>query len=85
MYSKYTKAEGVATEREGEKREKSTLTAVHSCHRPRIPFGYVRIERRCVTKHCKRGCNKEKKDRPTTNNKKGTKHKITTCVRIVIR
>ena len=50
----------------------STLTARHSCHRPRIPFRHVLIERRCVIKHCKRGCNKEKKDQPITNNKKGT-------------
>ena len=42
----------------------STLTAFHSCHRPRIPFGHVLIERRCTIKHCKRGCNKEK-ERPT--------------------
>jgi len=39
-YSKDTTAEGVATERE------STLTAIHRCHRPRIPIGHVRIERR---------------------------------------
>ena len=50
----------------------STLTVIHICHRPRIPFGHVLIERRCAIKHCKRGCNKEKKDQPTTNNKKGT-------------
>jgi hypothetical protein len=50
----------------------STLTAIHTCHRPRIPFGHVLIERRCVYKHCKRGCRKEKKNQPTTNNKKGT-------------
>jgi len=67
-YSKHTTKEGVATERERE----STLTAIHSCHRPRIPFGHVLIERRCVSKHCNRGCNKEKRDQPTTNNKKGT-------------
>jgi hypothetical protein len=42
----------------------STLTALHSCHRTRIPFGHVLIERRCLIKHCKRGCNKEKKDQP---------------------
>jgi len=38
-----------------------TLTANHICHRTRIPFGHVLIERRCVSKHCKRGCKKEKK------------------------
>ena len=65
-------------EREGE----STLTGIHSCHRRRIPFGHVLIERRCVHKHCKRRCNKEKKDQHTTNNKeeyrfKNTQTKIT--------
>ena len=50
----------------------STLTVLHICHRPRIPFRHVLIERRCGLKHCKRGCNKEKKDQPTTNHKKGT-------------
>ena len=40
----------------------STLTLIHICHRPRIPFGHVLIEHRCVIKHCTRGCNKEKKD-----------------------
>ena len=52
---------------------KSTLTAIHSCHRPRIPVGHVLIERRCVTKHCKRGCNKEK-ERPSHHKqqKRGT-------------
>ena len=49
----------------------STLTFSHSCHRPRIPFGHVLIERTCGLKHCKRGCNKEKKrHQPTTNNNK---------------
>ena len=50
----------------------STLTGLHSCHRPRIPFRHVLIELRCARKHCKRGCNKEK-ERPTqtTNSKKG--------------
>ena len=57
--SKYTTTEGMATERGRE----STLTARHSCHRPRIPFRHVLIERRCARKHCKRGCNKEK-ERP---------------------
>ena len=50
----------------------STLTGKHSCHCPRIPVGHVLIELRCARKHCKKGCNKEKKDQPTTNNKKGT-------------
>ena len=69
VYSKDTTAEGVATERGRE----STLTVCHTCHRPRIPFGHVLIERRCLNKHCKRGCNKEKKGpthQPTTNNNK---------------
>ena len=48
-YSKTT-TEGVAIERERE----STLTVYHSCHRTRIPFGHVRIERWCDSKHCKR-------------------------------
>ena len=66
----------------------STLTAIHSCHRPRIPFGHVLIERRCAIKHCKRGCNKEKKDQThhTNNNNKVPfqkhKTKITKRVRI---
>jgi len=55
----------------------STLTVMHIYHCPRIPFGHVRIELRCVLKHCKRGCNKENKDQPTTNNKKGTVSKNT--------
>jgi hypothetical protein len=67
----------------------STLTVCHICHRPRTPFGHVLIERRCGFKHCKTGCNKEKKDQPTTNNNKryqsNTKTKITKRVRIVIR
>jgi hypothetical protein len=50
-----------------------TLTVIHPCHRTRIPFGHVLIERRCVIKHCMRGCNKEKKDQPTTNNNKDIK------------
>jgi len=52
----------------------STLTVIHSCHRPRIPGGHVLIERNCVIKHCKKkeGCNKEKKDQThhTNNNNK---------------
>jgi hypothetical protein len=75
IYSKCTTAEVAATERERE----STLTVIHSCHRPRIPFGHVLIERSCFIKHCKRGCNKERKDQPSTNNNKRApfqKHKI---------
>jgi len=60
------------TERERE----STLTPSHICHRPRIPLRHVLVEVGCGSKHCKRGCNKEKKDQPTTNNKKGTVSKI---------
>ena len=68
VYSKDTTAEAVATVR-----KVSTLTLIHSCHRPRIPFGHVLIERRCLIKHCKkRGCNKEKKYQPTRTHKKGT-------------
>ena len=40
------------------------LTVMHICHRPRIPVGHVLIEHRCASKHCKRGCHKEK-ERPT--------------------
>jgi hypothetical protein len=74
--------EGVATERE------STLTEIHPCHRPRIPFGHVLIELLCVTKHCRVQQNKE---RPTHHKQqkryrfKKHKNKITTRVRIVIR
>ena len=51
----------------------STLTFIHVCHRPRIPFGHVLIERMCFIKHCKReGAAKKRKDQPTTNNKKDT-------------
>ena len=66
----------------------STLTAIHICHRPRIPFGHVLIEHRCGHKHCKKreGCNKEKKDQThhTNNNNKvpfqtTTKNKNNTC------
>ena len=54
----YTSTEGVATERERE----YTLTLIHICHRPRIPFGHVLIERMCFFKHWKReGCNKRQK------------------------
>ena len=41
-----------------------TLTAFHSCHRPRIPFRHVLIEHRCASKHCKSGCH-QRKERPT--------------------
>jgi hypothetical protein len=63
----------------------STLTVIHSCHRPRIPVGHVLIERRCVPKHCKkRGCNKEE-ERPTHHKQqkeyrfKNTKQNNKTC------
>jgi len=57
-YSKKTTAEeGVATEREIE----STLTRLHTCHRARIPFGHVLIERICGSKHCRR---KEREKNP---------------------
>ena len=51
--------------REGE-REYSSLTHVHICHRPRIPFRHVLIERSCAKKHCKKrekGA-KQRKERP---------------------
>jgi hypothetical protein len=83
VYSKYTSTEGVATER-GRERE-STLTVFHSCHRARIPFGQVRIERRCITKHCKQRV-PLRKERPTHHKQqkryrfKNTKIKIAkTC------
>jgi hypothetical protein len=45
-----------------ERVRESTLTVIHTCHRPRIPFRHVLIELRCAYKHCQRGgCNKEKK------------------------
>jgi hypothetical protein len=47
-------------QRKATERGESTLTAFHTCHRPRIPGGHVLVERRCGSKHCKRGCNKEK-------------------------
>ena len=69
----------------------STLTAPHTCHRPRIPFGHILIERRCLIKHCKReGCN-SKKERPNHHKQQkecrfnNTKSKRTKRVRIVIR
>jgi hypothetical protein len=49
---------------------KSTLTALHNCHRPRIPFGHVVIEHRRPIKHCKRECNKERKRNPPQTIKK---------------
>ena len=71
--------------------EESTLTVRHVRHRPRIPFGHVRIERWCPTKHCKRGCNNEKKrpshhkqqQKSTVSNTQTTKR--TTRVRLVTR
>ena len=72
------------TERGGE----SILTGIHICHRPCIPFRHVLIERRCTPKHCKRGCNKEKKDHnpPQTTKKVPFQNKkVTKRVRIVIR
>jgi hypothetical protein len=69
-------------------RRESTLTASHICHRPCIPFRHVLIERRCTPKHCKRGCNKEKKDHnpPQTTKKVPFQNKkVTKRVRIVIR
>ena len=65
------RTKGVAIERG----RKSTLTPFHSCHRTRIPFRHVLIELRCGIKHCKRGCNKEKKDQPTTKRVPFQKHK----------
>jgi len=67
----------------------STLTAIHPCHRRRIPFGHVVIERRCAFKHCKKK-GATKKDQPTTQTTKKVpfqthKIKITKRVRIVIR
>ena len=62
-YIQNTKQRKAWPQRGGE----STLTGMHSCHRPRIPFGHVLIERRCVNKHCKRGCSKEK-EKPTHHN-----------------
>ena len=40
--------------REGE----STLTAIHICHRPRIPCRHVPIERRCIGKHALHPCHR---------------------------
>ena len=77
--------------REKEREYMCTLTARHTCHRPRIPFRHVLIERRCLVKHCKRGCNKEQdKINPPQTTTKGTvsntqKIKITKRVRSVIR
>ena len=68
----------------------STLTASHSCHRPRIPFGHVLIEYRCSSEHCKRGCKKKKEGTIHHKQQKKVpfwahKPKITKRVRIVIR
>ena len=72
---KNTTAEGVATERGRE----SALTAVHSCHRARFPFGHVLIERRCGLKHCKRECNKEKKAQQQTRYRFKIQNGTTEC------
>ena len=50
----------------------NALTVPHTCHRTRIPFGHVLIERRSAFKHCKRGCNIENKDHPPQTTKKST-------------
>ena len=51
----------------------SALTVTHSCHRPRIPFRHVLIERRCGLKHCKReGATKKRKFNPPQTTKKST-------------
>ena len=44
----------------------STLTAIHRCHRTRVPFWHVLIEHRCGRKHCKRGVQQRKKEQTTT-------------------
>jgi len=62
-------------QREGE----SALTAVHSCHRARLPFGHVLIERRCGLKHCKRECNKEKKAQQQTRYRFKIQNRTTEC------
>jgi hypothetical protein len=52
----------------------NTLTLIHTCHRPRIPFGHVLIERRCSSKHCRRekGATKKSK-RPNPPHKQQQK------------
>ena len=72
VFKNNTTMKGVVIERE------STLTVWHICHRTRIPFGHVLIERTCEIKHCKReGATKKRKTNPSTNNKKGTVSKHT--------
>ena len=52
--------------------KKSTLTLIHSCHRPRIPFRHVLIELLCMFKHCKReGATKKRKINPPHKQQKG--------------
>ena len=76
-----TTESAVATEKEGE----ITLTAIHSCHRPRTPVGHVLIEHRCGSKHCKRGCNKEMKDQTHhTTNKKRSSFKLQMCQTVCV-
>ena len=82
-YIQNTTAEGVATERGGE----STLTMIHLCHHPSIPFGHVLIELICFIKHCAReGATKKRKTNPPQTTKKVPfqKHKNKKNVRSVI-
>ena len=48
-----------------------TLTVNHSCHRTRLPFGHVLIERTCGSKHCKKRewCNNTEKKNQTHHHK----------------
>ena len=75
--------------RRGHRRGESTLTAIHRCHRTRIPFWYVLIERRCELKHCTKRVQQRKERTTITNNNKRyhskNKNKITERVRIAIR
>ena len=48
---------------------KFKLTELHICHRTRIPFGHVLIERTCGSKHCKTGCIKKRKTNPPQTTK----------------
>ena len=41
----------------------NSLTLLHSCYRPRIPFGHVLIECRCSIKHCNSFKNTEQNNR----------------------
>jgi len=61
-----------------ERGRESTLTACHSCHRPRIPFRHVLIERRCTLKHCK----KRHKQTRTTRVRFVTRRRRTSSCRI---